>query len=130
MFRRLVLMITNAPITAKEVSFNNFLKLNHLHACGYKKKNIMLETCNPSTLPSFDNGVAVSGTFINGNEVTLTGATNFATNDADVTCTCDTTGSNSAFACTANNEQTSNGPTCLPGKHQSNQTYDLPVVMR
>ena len=130
MFRRLVLKTTNAPITAKEVSFDNFLKLNHLHACGYKKKYIMLETCDPSTLPSFDNGEVVFGTFTNGDEVTLTCVANFATNDADVTCTCDTTGSNSTFACTANNVQTSNGPTCLPGKHQSNQTYDLPVVMR
>ena len=91
---------------------------------------ILLETCDPSTLPTFDYGVAVSGTFINGDEVTLACTANFATNDADVTCMCDTTGSNSAFACTANNVQTSNGPTCLPGKHQSNQTYDLPVVMR
>ena len=108
MFRRKVSKITNTLITAKEVIFINFLKLNHLRACGYKKKYSMLETCDPSTLPSFDNGEAVFGTFTNGNEVTLTCATNFATNDAEVTCLCDTTGSNSAFACTANNMQTSN----------------------
>ena len=91
---------------------------------------LLPETCDPSTLPSFDNGEDVSGNFTNGDDVTLTCAANFATNDADVTCTCDTTGSNSAFACTANNMQTSNGPTCLPGKHQSNRIFDLPVVMR
>ena len=129
MFRRKVSKITNTPITAKEVSFINFLKLNYLHACGYKKKYIMLTTCDPSTLPSFDNGEAVSGTFTNGNEVTLTCATNFATNDAEVTCVCDTTGSNNEFVCSANNMQTSNRPTCLPGKQQINKTFTMPNVM-
>ena len=75
---------------------------------------LLPETCDPNTVPSFDNGAPVSATATNDEVITLTCADTFETNDADVTCTCDTTGNNNAFTCSA-----SSGPTCSPSKHKS-----------
>ena len=75
---------------------------------------LLPETCDPNTAPSFDNGATVLATATNGHVITLACADTFETNDADVTCTCDTTGNNNAFTCSA-----SSGPTCVPSKHKS-----------
>ena len=80
---------------------------------------LLPETCDPSTLPSFDNAMTVTGTFTNNDEVVLACASNFGT-DAAVTCRCDTTaGGNNMFTCTANGAETTNGPTCSPSKKQT-----------
>ena len=76
---------------------------------------LLPENCNPnSDVPSFDNGAPVSATATNDDVIILACADTFETNDADVTCTCDTTGNNNAFTCSVNS-----GPTCLPSWHKS-----------
>ena len=66
--------------------------------------------------------MSVSGAFMNNDEVVLACATNFATTDPNVTCRCNTTGSNNTFICTADVVQTTDVPTCLPGKSQTNKS--------
>ena len=84
---------------------------------------LLPETCDPSTLPSFDNAMTVTGTFTNNDQVVLACASNFGT-DAAVTCRCDTTaGGNNMFTCTANGAETTNGPTCSPSKKQTFKTF-------
>ena len=75
---------------------------------------LLSETCDPNIVPIFDNGATVSTTATNDDVITLACADIFETNDADATCTCDTTGNNNAFTCSA-----SFGPTCSPSKHKS-----------
>ena len=69
------------------------------------------ETCDPnSSVPSFDNRVTVSATAANDDVIILACADTFETNDADVTCICDTTGNNNAFTCSV----IFGGLSCLP----------------
>ena len=76
---------------------------------------LLPETCDPNTVHSFANGATVPATAANNEVITLACADTFKVSGPDVTCTCDTTGNNNAFTCSA-----SSGPTCVPSKHKSN----------
>ena len=75
---------------------------------------LLPETCNPNTVPSFDNGETVPASATNDDVITLACADTFEVSGPDVTCTCDTTGNNNAFTCSAGS-----GPRCVPSKHKS-----------